>query len=75
MTVTELAAPRRIPPKLEDLAISREQSKHIHMLQLPLGGGEAAASFGLIFNPSAAPPPHLLWHLTFYFNLFPDTVF
>lgn len=50
MTVTEVAGPEHIPPKLEDLAISREDRKHTHMLC----GGKLRVnpSFGLIFSPS-----------------------
>lgn len=53
MTVTEVAGPGHIPPKLEDLAISREERKHTHMLGPSFGGGKLQVnpSFGLIFSP------------------------
>lgn len=51
MTVTEVAGPGHIPPKLEDLAISREE--HKHMLGPSSDGGKLRVnpSFGLIFSP------------------------
>lgn len=74
MTVTEVAGPEHIPPKLEDLAISREDHKHTHM---SCGGKlRVNPSFGLIFSPSffLIFPSPFFWHLTISLNLLPHSV-